>query len=54
MWFDAVTELQIQHRYSPDCIYNMDKSGFAVSTSQSSRALVNIREQSSWKVVNGQ
>jgi hypothetical protein len=31
----------------------MDESGFAVGTSQSSRALVNIREQSSWKVVNG-
>jgi hypothetical protein len=31
----------------------MDKSGFAVGTSQSSRALVSIHEQSSWKVVNG-
>jgi hypothetical protein len=31
----------------------MDESGFAVSTSQSSRALVNIREQSSWKVISG-
>jgi len=54
MWFDAVTELQIQHRYLPDCIYNMDESGFAVGTSQFSRALVNICEQSSWKVVSGQ
>jgi hypothetical protein len=52
-WFDAVTELQIQHHYSPNCIYNMDESGFAVGTSQSSRALVNVREQSSWKVING-
>lgn len=31
----------------------MDESGFAVGTSQSSRALVNIREKSSWKVVHG-
>lgn len=31
----------------------MDESGFAVGTSQSSRALVNIREKSSWKLVNG-
>jgi len=31
----------------------MDKSGFAVGTSQSSRALVNVREQSSWKVIHG-
>jgi hypothetical protein len=52
-WFDANTELQIQHHYSPDCIYNMDESGFAVGASQLSRALVNIREQSSWKVVYG-
>lgn len=47
-WFDAVTELRIQHQYTPDRIYNMDESGFAVGTSQSHRALVNIRERSSW------
>ncbi|KYG41971.1 hypothetical protein M433DRAFT_158436, partial [Acidomyces richmondensis BFW] len=52
-WFDAVTELQIQHHYLPDCIYNMDESGFAVGTSQSSRLLVNIRDDSSWKVISG-
>ena len=51
-WFDAVTELCIQNCYIPACIYNMDKSGFAVGASQSSRALVNIREQSSWKVIS--
>ena len=52
-WFDAVTKLQIQHTYPPGCIYNMDESGFAVGTSQSSRVLVNIREHSSWKIING-
>jgi hypothetical protein len=52
-WFDAVTELRIQHHYPPECIYNMDESGFAVGTSQSSRVLVNVREQSSWKVISG-
>ena len=46
-WFDAVTELHIQHHYTPDCIFNMDESGFAVGTSQSLRALVNVCEQSS-------
>jgi hypothetical protein len=51
-WFNAVTELQIKHYYLPECIYNMDESGFAIGTSQSSRVLVNIREQSSWKVVS--
>jgi len=29
----------------------MDESGFAVGTSQSSRALVNIRESTSWKQI---
>jgi hypothetical protein len=52
-WFDAVTELRIAHHYPPECIYNMDESGFAVGTSQSSRALVSIREKSSWKVIVG-
>jgi hypothetical protein len=52
-WFDAVTELRLQHKYTPERIYNMDESGFAVGESQSSRALVNIREDSSWKVVPG-
>jgi hypothetical protein len=52
-WFDAVTELRLQHKYTPERIYNMDESGFAVGESQSSRALVNIRENSSWKVVPG-
>ncbi len=32
----------------------MDESGFAVGASQSSQALVNVRESSSWKVVAGQ
>jgi len=50
-WFDAVTELWAQHQYAPDQVYNMDESGFAVGASQSSRALVNIREASSWKQI---
>jgi hypothetical protein len=31
----------------------MDELGFAVGTRQSSKALVNIEEESSWKVVHG-
>ncbi|TKA64438.1 hypothetical protein B0A49_10136 [Cryomyces minteri] len=50
-WFDAVTELFLQHQYPPERVYNTDESGFAVGASQSSRALVNIRETSSWKRV---
>lgn len=52
-YFEATTELYLQHQYPPERRYNMDESGFAVGTSQSSRALVNIREKSSWKVISG-
>jgi hypothetical protein len=50
-WFDAVTEVWIDNQYAPENVYNMDESGFAVGASQSSRALVNIREASSWKQI---
>jgi len=52
-WFEAATELVLQHQYPPERMYNMDESGFAVGESQSSRALVNVRENSSWKVIQG-
>ena len=52
-WFEAVTKLCLQHQYTPDRICNMAQSSFAVGESQSSRALVNIRENSSWKVISG-
>ena len=41
----------MHNQYDPDHVYNMDESGFAVGASQSSRALVNIRESSSWKQI---
>lgn len=52
-WFDAVRALMDEHRYAPSQIYNMDESGFAVGTSQASRALVNVRDKSSWKKIQG-
>jgi hypothetical protein len=52
-WFDAVTELWVEHQYTPSHVYNMDESGFTVGASQSSRALVNIREASNWKQIGG-
>jgi len=45
VWFDAMTKLHIKHSYILACIYNIDKSRFAVKTSQSSRALINICEE---------
>jgi hypothetical protein len=52
-WFEAVTELYLQHQYDSERVCNMDESGFAVGESQSSRALVNVCEKSSWKVISG-
>lgn len=48
-----MTGLFLQHQYPLERVYNMDESDFAVGVSQSSRALVNIREASSWKIVAG-
>lgn len=52
-WFDSVRALMDEHQYRPSQIYNMDESGFAVGTSQTSRALVNVRDKSSWKKIQG-
>lgn len=52
-WFAAVTELILQHNYATEDIYNMDESGFSVGASQCSRKLVNVREKTSWKRING-
>lgn len=37
------------NQYAQDHVYNVDDSGFAMGASQLSRALVNIRDRSSWK-----
>lgn len=52
-WFDAVRALMDEHHYRPSQIYNMDESGFAVGASQTSRALVNVRDKASWKKIQG-
>jgi hypothetical protein len=52
-WFDAVADIMTEHQYPPKHVYNMDESGFAVGTTQSSRVLVNTRSKGNWKVKNG-
>lgn len=44
-WFDTVTEVWVENQLAPDHVYNMNESDFAVGATQSSRALVNIRER---------
>lgn len=48
-WFEAVTGLYLQYEYGLNHIHIVDESDFAVRESYSSRALVDIYEQSSWK-----
>lgn len=45
--------LMDEHQYGPSQMYNMDESGFAVGASQTSRALVNVRDKTSWKKIQG-
>jgi hypothetical protein len=52
-WFDAVRALTDEHRYGPSQICKLDESGFAVGTSQTSRALVNVRDKTSWTKIQG-
>ena len=52
-WFDTIAEICSEYRYPPEHRYNMNESGYAVRANQSSRALINIREKSSWKVIQG-
>lgn len=52
-WFYSVRALMDEHQYRPSQIYNMDESGFAAGASQTSRALVNVRDKTSWKKIQG-
>jgi hypothetical protein len=52
-WFDAVRALMYEHHYGPSQVYNMDESGFALGTSQTCRALVNVHDRTSWKTIQG-
>jgi hypothetical protein len=52
-WFKAATELYLQHQYDAERVCNIDDSGFTVGESQPSKALVDVRENSSWKVISG-
>ena len=52
-WFDAIVEKCFEHRYPFEHCYNMNESRFAIGASQLSKTLVNVREKSNWKVIQG-
>jgi hypothetical protein len=49
--FDTALELWVEHQYISSHLYSMDESGYAVGHSQSSRALLNVRDPSSWEQI---
>ena len=52
-FFAALSDLFLEHRYPPDCVFNADESGFAIGDSNTSKVLVNIRDLSSFKKIPG-
>ena len=44
-WFDAIAKIYLKYYYFFEHCYNMNESGFAVETNQSSKALINIHEK---------
>ena len=51
-WFDTISTEFLKNQYRQEDIYNMDETGFAIGTSQSSRVLVSTGTLA-WKKVNG-
>jgi len=51
-YFEVVVEIYVEHKYTSDHIYNTDESRSTVGQSQSSRALIDVREKSSWMTIS--
>lgn len=52
-WFDAFQTRLNERKYKLDNIYNMDETGFAVGSTQSTRIIVDSTQKSNWKVTAG-
>ena len=52
-YFAALTDLFIENRYPPECVFNVDESGFAIGDSNTSRVLVDIKDIRSFKKIAG-
>ena len=52
-YFTALTDLFLENRYLPECVFNADESSFALGESTTLRVLVNRRDTSNFKKVPG-
>ena len=52
-WFSVFRTRFEEQNYELENIYNMDETGFAVGTTQSTRIIVDSSQKSSWKVTPG-
>ncbi|KAG9240920.1 hypothetical protein BJ878DRAFT_408626, partial [Calycina marina] len=52
-WFSAFRSRFAEQKYKLQNVYNMDETGFAVGTTQSTRIIVDSTQKSSWKATPG-
>lgn len=52
-WFSVFRTQFDEQNYELENIYNMDETGFAVGTTQSTRIIVDSTQKSSWKITPG-
>lgn len=52
-WFSAFQSRFNEQNYELQNVYNMDETGFAVGTTQSTRIIVDSTQKSNWKVTPG-
>lgn len=52
-WFSAFRSRFAEQKYELQNVYNMDETGFAVGTTQSTRIIVDSTQKSSWKATPG-
>lgn len=52
-WFSAFRSRFAEQKYELQDVYNMDETGFAVGTTQSTRIIVDSSQKSTWKATPG-
>ena len=52
-WFDAVQDAINEFKIDPSDIYNMDETGFAIGSMESTRAIVDTSVRTQWQAIPG-
>jgi hypothetical protein len=53
-WFDAFSDVYSTHNFEPHNVYNMEKTGFGIGTSQSCRVIIDSTLRTRYKLEPGQ